>query len=67
MTTPMQGTILKILVTAGQTVKAGEAVVVLEAMKMENNINAPADGTVAEIKVATGDTVGSGDTLLVLE
>ena len=67
VTTPMQGTILKILVTAGQTVKAGEAVVVLEAMKMENNINAPADGTVAEIKVATGDTVGSGDTLLVLE
>ncbi len=64
---PMQGTIVKILVAEGDTVEAGEAVLVLEAMKMENHINAEAAGTVKEIRVATGDTVGPGDVLLVLE
>ncbi|MBV1893445.1 MAG: ATP-grasp domain-containing protein [Ilumatobacteraceae bacterium] len=64
---PMQGTIVKVLVEVGQTVEAGAGIVVLEAMKMENQINAEKAGTVTEIKVATGDTVGSGDILAVVE
>jgi acetyl-CoA/propionyl-CoA carboxylase biotin carboxyl carrier protein len=63
---PMQGTIVKILVEEGQEVEAGEGIVVLEAMKMENQINADSAGTVKEIKVATGDTVGGGDVLAVI-
>jgi len=64
---PMQGTIVKILVAEGDTVEAGQAVLVLEAMKMENHINAEQAGTVREIRVAPGDTVGTGDVLLVVE
>jgi acetyl-CoA/propionyl-CoA carboxylase biotin carboxyl carrier protein len=64
---PMQGTIVKILVAEGDTVDAGQAVLVLEAMKMENHINAAAAGTVREVRVAAGDTVGTGDVLLVIE
>ncbi|MCB0965986.1 MAG: acetyl-CoA carboxylase biotin carboxylase subunit [Ilumatobacter sp.] len=64
---PMQGTIVKILVEVGQEVTAGQGVVVLEAMKMENQINADKDGTIAEIKVATGDTVGGGDVVVVID
>ena len=64
---PMQGTIVKILVEEGQEVTSGEGLLVLEAMKMENQINAEADGTVTELKVAAGDTVGGGDVLLVIE
>ena len=64
---PMQGTIVKILVAEGDTVEAGQAVLVLEAMKMENHINAQAAGTVREVRVAAGDTVGTGDVLLVVE
>ena len=64
---PMQGTIVKILVEVGQHVEAGAAVVVLEAMKMENHINAEKSGTVTEIKVKTGDTVGAGDVVVVIE
>jgi biotin carboxyl carrier protein len=63
----MQGTIVKILVAEGDAVEAGQAVLVLEAMKMENHINAEAAGTVREIRIATGDTVGTGDVLLVIE
>jgi len=63
---PMQGTIVKILVEEGQEVEAGEGIVVLEAMKMENQINADSAGTVKEINVATGDTVGGGDVLAVI-
>ena len=63
---PMQGTIVKVLVTVGQTVEAGQAVVVLEAMKMENQIAADKAGTVTEIKVAAGDTVGAGDVVVVI-
>ena len=64
---PMQGTIVKILVEVGDEVEAGQSVIVLEAMKMENNVNADKSGTVSEIKVATGDTVGGGDVVLVIE
>ena len=66
VTAPMQGTIVKILVEVGQPVEAGQAVVVLEAMKMENQIAAEKTGTVKEIKVTTGDTVGAGDVVVVI-
>ena len=64
---PMQGTIVKVLVDVGQAVEVGAGIVVLEAMKMENQINAEKAGTVKEIKVAAGDTVGGGDILAVIE
>ena len=64
---PMQGTIVKILVEVGQPVEVGQGVVVLEAMKMENQINADKAGTVKEIKVSPGDTVGGGDIVAVIE
>ena len=64
---PMQGTIVKVLVAVGDNVEAGQAILVLEAMKMENHINAEGAGVVKEIRVAEGDTVGSGDVLVVLE
>ena len=64
---PMQGTIVKVLVEVGQAVEAGAAVVVLEAMKMENQITAEKSGTVKEIKVKAGDTVGAGDVVVVIE
>ncbi|MGA0272544.1 MAG: biotin/lipoyl-containing protein, partial [Ilumatobacteraceae bacterium] len=66
VTVPMQGTIVKVMVEVGQSVEAGQAVVVLEAMKMENQISADVSGTVAEVKVAPGDTVGGGDTVVVI-
>ncbi|MEQ8717599.1 MAG: acetyl-CoA carboxylase biotin carboxylase subunit [Acidimicrobiales bacterium] len=64
---PMQGTIVKVLVEVGQEVTAGEPVVVLEAMKMENNVNADKDGTISEVRVAPGDSVGGGDIVVVIE
>ncbi|MEY2958666.1 MAG: acyl-CoA carboxylase alpha chain [Actinomycetota bacterium] len=64
---PMQGTIVKVLVEVGQAVTAGQGVVVLEAMKMENQINADKDGVIAEIKVAPGDTVGGGDVVVIID
>jgi acetyl-CoA/propionyl-CoA carboxylase biotin carboxyl carrier protein len=67
ITAPMQGTIVKVLVAAGEAVEVGQAVLVLEAMKMENHINAEVAGTVKEIRVAEGDTVGTGDVLVVIE
>ena len=63
---PMQGTIVKVLVEVGQVVEAGAAVVVLEAMKMENQIQAEKSGTVTEVRVKPGDTVGSGDIVVVI-
>ena len=66
ITVPMQGTIVKIEVEVGQEVAAGQSLLVLEAMKMENQINSDVSGTVAEIKVAAGDTVGGGDTVMVV-
>jgi len=67
VTVPMQGTIVKVLVEAGQEIEAGATVCVLEAMKMENNIAAEKAGTVKEVKVAPGDSVGSGDVVVVIE
>ena len=67
VTVPMQGTIVKLLVEVGQEVEVGQGVVVLEAMKMENQINAEKAGTIKEIKVAAGDTVGGGDVVAVID
>jgi acetyl-CoA/propionyl-CoA carboxylase biotin carboxyl carrier protein len=66
VTVPMQGTIVKVLVNVGDEVEAGQAVTVLEAMKMENNITAETSGTVKEIKVQPGDAVGAGDVVVVI-
>ena len=60
---PMPGKILAIKANPGQSVKRGEVVMILEAMKMENEITATEDGTIAGIHVAVGDSVESGDTL----
>jgi acetyl-CoA/propionyl-CoA carboxylase, biotin carboxylase, biotin carboxyl carrier protein len=67
VTVPMQGTIVKVLVEAGQEVEAGQTVVVLEAMKMENNVNADKAGKVAEVRVEPGQSVGGGDVVVVIE
>jgi len=64
---PMQGTIVKVLVGQGDSVEPGQALLVLEAMKMENHINAERGGTVKEVRVVAGDTVGTGDVLIVIE
>ncbi|MDQ3962666.1 MAG: biotin/lipoyl-binding protein, partial [Actinomycetota bacterium] len=64
---PMHGTILKVLVTAGQEVAAGDAVAVLEAMKMETTIAAPAPGTVATVTVAPGQVAEAGQVIATIE
>ena len=64
---PMQGTIVKVLVAQGDTVEAGAAVCVLEAMKMENQILAERGGTVAKVNVEAGQTVSAGDVVVVIE
>ena len=66
VTAPMPGNILKVTVTAGQAVKEGDLLVVLEAMKMENEIFAPKAGTVAQVLVQKGSTVDTGATMVVL-
>lgn len=65
--TPLPGVIIDVKVNVGDTVAKGDTVVLLEAMKMENNINADRDGKVALIAVAKGDTVADGAVLIVLE
>ena len=64
--TPLPGVIIDVKVNVGDTVAKGQTVVVLEAMKMENNINADRDGKITEIRVAKGDTVADGAVLVVL-
>ena len=64
---PMPGLVLKVEVEVGQAVKAGQGVVIVEAMKMENELKAPADGVVAKVLVQERQTVEKGATLIVLE
>lgn len=66
VTSPMPGTILEIKVAVGATVKRGETLCVLEAMKMENDIPAPCDGKVAAINTSKGSSVAAGDILFSL-
>ena len=63
---PMPGKILKISVAVGASVSSGDVLLILEAMKMENEISAPAGGTVREIRAREGDSVNTGDVLVVL-
>jgi len=63
---PLPGTILKLQVAVGDTVAEGQALLLLEAMKMENPINAPKAGTVTQILVSAGQSVSAGDNLVVI-
>ena len=64
---PMQGTIVKVLVAVGDVVEVGQAICLLEAMKMENAVNAEKAGVVKEVRVSAGDSVGAGDVVAVIE
>ena len=66
LTSPLQGTIFKVLVEAGQTVAEGDLICIIEAMKMENEITAHKAGVVKELKVEVGAAIGSGDTVAVI-
>ena len=66
VTVPMQGTVVKVTVEVGQEVEVGDTIIVLEAMKMENNVAAEKTGTVSEIRVNPGDSVGGGDVVAVI-
>lgn len=67
ITAPMPGTILAVNVSAGQAVKKGEVLMILEAMKMENEIMCPRDGVVASVHTSKGSAVESGALLCVLQ
>ncbi len=67
ITAPMPGNILSVNVSAGQTVKSGEVLMILEAMKMENEIMAPKAGKVTSVAVQKGSTVATGDLLCTVE
>ena len=63
---PMPGKILSVSVKAGETCKRGDVLLILEAMKMQNEIMAPADGKVADVRVGAGQSVSTGDVMVVL-
>ena len=65
--TAMPGKVVRILKAEGEAVAKGEGVIVVEAMKMQNEMRSPKDGTVTSLRVAEGDTVGAGDVLVVIE
>lgn len=67
ISSPMPGTVLDVKVSPGQAVKSGDVLIILEAMKMENEIMAPSDGTVDTVPVAKGAAVNSGDVLVTLK
>src|SRR5690606_10751611 len=67
VTAPMPGLVVRVEVQVGEAVRAGQGVVIVEAMKMENELKAPGDGVVARIEVVAGQTVEKGAVLLVLE
>jgi biotin carboxyl carrier protein len=64
---PMPGRVVRLLVAAGEEVKEGQGCVVIEAMKMQNELKSPKAGRVVRVGVVVGDTVGSGDVLVVVE
>ena len=64
---PMPGKVVRVLVEAGQQVEVGQGVVVVEAMKMQNELKSPKGGTVSELRAETGATVNAGDVLAVIE
>ena len=64
---PMPGRVVRVLVEAGDAVEEGQGVVVIEAMKMQNELKSPKAGRVSRVGVAVGETVGSGDVLAVVE
>lgn len=65
--TAMPGKVVRVLVEAGADIQKGDGVLIVEAMKMQNEMKAPKDGTVKEIRVAEGATVNAGDVLAVIE
>lgn len=66
VTAPMPGKVLEVKVKAGDAVKSGQVLLILEAMKMQNEIMAPADGTIADVRVSAGATVNTGDVMIVM-
>ena len=66
VTAPMQGTVLKVAVSNGSSIKKGDLVCLLEAMKMENEIFAPCDGTVTSVAVSAGQTVATGAVIVTI-
>ena len=66
ISTPLPGKVLEVKVKAGDAVKAGDVLMILEAMKMQNEIMAPADGTISDVRISAGQTVGTGDVMIVM-
>jgi hypothetical protein len=64
---PMPGKVVRVLVEAGQAVEAGQGLVVVEAMKMQNELKSPKSGTIAELRAEPNSTVNAGDVLVVVE
>jgi acetyl-CoA/propionyl-CoA carboxylase biotin carboxyl carrier protein len=63
----MQGTIVKVSVKGGESIKAGDAICVLEAMKMENEVSSPTSGEVVDLRVEPGDTVAAGQVIAIIK